>query len=249
MKIHEILSSIQVLLDVPKGQFNSFGNYSYRSCEDILGAVKPLLDETGTFITLTDEIIQIGERYYVQATATISSGDGQFIRATGYAREDESKKGMDLAQLSGSCSSYARKYALGGLLALDDGQDADSDEHKASEIQQATFHTLVDAGDGLGLYLFRKRVGDDLYINLYNSFPAGKKVSGKKIANELEHQGQDLLANVNMGLEDGDDLMVAENIEGISSMGLKVLCSIVTPEQRETLMKAHKQNKEDEANG
>lgn len=118
------LSKIQQQLKAPKGQLNKFGNYKYRSCEDILSAVKPLLN--GASLIISDEVVLIGDRYYIKATATLSDGK-ETIQATGYARESEQRKGMDDGQLSGSASSYARKYALAGLLAIDSGEpDADT---------------------------------------------------------------------------------------------------------------------------
>uniref|UniRef100_A0A6M3LKQ9 Putative Erf family protein n=1 Tax=viral metagenome TaxID=1070528 RepID=A0A6M3LKQ9_9ZZZZ len=117
------LAEIQKKLKAPKGQHNSFGNYDYRSCEDILQAVKPLLGES--VLTITDEIVQVGQRYYVKATATIVNS-GEAISVTGYAREAESRKGMDESQVTGAASSYARKYALNGLFCIDDTRDADA---------------------------------------------------------------------------------------------------------------------------
>lgn len=123
------LNIIQTKLSVPKNQRNNFGNYNYRSSEDILEGVKPLLDETKTIINVSDEIEMFDNRFYVKATATIYDIEtGESISAVGYAREEESKKGMDASQLTGSTSSYARKYALNGLLAIDDNKDADSIE-------------------------------------------------------------------------------------------------------------------------
>lgn len=121
------LNIIQTKLSVPKNQRNNFGNYNYRSSEDILEGVKPLLDETKTIINVSDEIEMFDNRFYVKATATIYDIEtGESISAVGYAREEESKKGMDASQLTGSTSSYARKYALNGLLAIDDSKDADA---------------------------------------------------------------------------------------------------------------------------
>lgn len=121
------LQTIQQKLVAPKGQYNSFGKYRYRSCEDILQAVKPLLAETETTLTISDEMVEIGGRVYVKATATLSTIDGkQSISTTAYARESESRAGMDASQITGSASSYARKYALNGLFAIDDTKDADA---------------------------------------------------------------------------------------------------------------------------
>ena len=119
------LSEIQQKLKAPKGQTNKFGNYKYRSCEDILEAVKPLLN--GSTLTLSDKIIQLGDRYYIEATATLSNGKDS-ISVTAQAREQETRKGMDESQLTGTASSYARKYALNGLFCIDDTQDADTME-------------------------------------------------------------------------------------------------------------------------
>jgi hypothetical protein len=121
--VYEQLNRIQQKLKAPKGNVNSFGNYKYRSCEDILEAVKPLLDKTT--LVLSDEMVQVGDRYYVKATAALM-GDGKLVSVTAYAREAEEKKGMDAAQITGSASSYARKYALNGLFAIDDTKDADT---------------------------------------------------------------------------------------------------------------------------
>lgn len=123
MELIKKLNKIQQELEAPKNQVNAFGHYNYRSCEDILKAVKPLLD--GAVIILADEIVNVGDRYYVKATVTISDKN-ENIRATAYARESLDKKGMDTAQITGSTSSYARKYALNGLLCIDDTKDADT---------------------------------------------------------------------------------------------------------------------------
>ena len=120
-----MLAEIQSKIKAPKGQFNSFGKYKYRSCEDIVEAVKPVINPLGFYLTLSDEIVNIGTRFYIKATATISNGTESYS-SVAYAREEETKKGMDGSQVTGSSSSYARKYALCGLLALDDNKDADA---------------------------------------------------------------------------------------------------------------------------
>lgn len=125
--IRSKLSAIQRYLKVPKGQYNNFGKYAYRNCEDILEALKPILETMKTALIISDEIVLIGERYYVKATATIMNNENEeTISVSAYAREDDNKKGMDLSQLSGSTSSYARKYALNGLFAIDDTKDSDT---------------------------------------------------------------------------------------------------------------------------
>jgi hypothetical protein len=112
-------------MNAPKGQYNSFGKYHYRSCEDILEGLKPFLAEHGATIVLNDEIVHIGDRYYVKATATLKSEKSEW-QNTAYAREPENRKGLDEAQITGATSSYARKYALQGLFALDDNKDPDA---------------------------------------------------------------------------------------------------------------------------
>ena len=129
MNIYEKLMNIQKELKAPKGQYNSFGKYKYRSCEDILESVKPLLEKYKVTIILTDKLEQIGERYYIRAKAIlIDTETNNSIENTAYAREEETKKGMDGSQITGTSSSYARKYALNGLLLIDDTKDADTDE-------------------------------------------------------------------------------------------------------------------------
>jgi DNA-directed RNA polymerase subunit RPC12/RpoP len=123
--IYDVLTQIQTKLKAPKGQYNSFGKYNYRSCEDILEALKPVLSEHKASVILSDEIIEIGGRFYVKATATLYAG-GESCSATAQAREDAEKKGMDGSQITGTASSYARKYALNGLFAIDDTKDADT---------------------------------------------------------------------------------------------------------------------------
>ena len=133
-KIYEKLAKVQAELKAPKGQFNSFGKYHYRSQEDILEAVKPILSRQGMTINLTDDIVLVGERYYVKSTATVSDGTDT-ISVTAFAREPSEKKGMDESQITGTASSYARKYALNGLFAIDDTKDSDSEEQPKPTIE------------------------------------------------------------------------------------------------------------------
>ena len=127
MNVYEKLANVQSALKAPKGQYNAFGKYKYRSCEDIVESVKPLLKQNGLLLTLTDEIVNIGERFYVKATATIiDTAEGKTITVSAFAREEETKKGMDGSQVTGASSSYARKYALNGIFAIDDTKDSDS---------------------------------------------------------------------------------------------------------------------------
>lgn len=123
------LLEIQVELKAPKSQYNKFGGYKYRSTEDILQAVKPLLKKYGDSLDLSDEPVLIGDWHYIKATAAFKDKDGNNTVVTGYAREAANKKGMDDSQITGTASSYARKYALNGLFLIDDTKDADTDEY------------------------------------------------------------------------------------------------------------------------
>ena len=127
MSVHSKLKEIQKKLKAPKNQKNTFGGYKYRSCEDILEAVKPLLYENDCTLTINDEVVTVVDSVYVQATATLTDCEsGEGVTATAYAREQETAKGMSDPQITGSCSSYARKYALNGLFCIDDTKDADA---------------------------------------------------------------------------------------------------------------------------
>ena len=135
------LIAIQSELKAPKSQFNKFGGYKYRKAEDILEAVKPLLAKQKCTLTITDDVVLIGNRIYVKATATIKNEKGEFETTTGWAREEETKKGMDGSQITGASSSYARKYALNGLFAIDDNADSDTNndgQHQAAQQQTQT---------------------------------------------------------------------------------------------------------------
>ena len=143
MTILEKLVAIQSDLKAPKGQTNTFGKYKYRSCEDILESVKPLLKQHGLVLTLVDDVVNIGTRFYVKATATVSmntvgTGEAGSIQTTAFAREEETKKGMDGAQVTGAASSYARKYALNGLFCIDDTKDADTMDNSREAPRKAT---------------------------------------------------------------------------------------------------------------
>ena len=133
--LNQMVGDIQHKLKAPKGQYNSFGKYNYRSCEDILEGVKPLLKEHNLALLIDDEIVQIGERYYVKATAKITDGR-EIVSATAYAREPDTKKGMDESQITGATSSYARKYALNALLCIDDTKDADTMDNSKKPSKQ-----------------------------------------------------------------------------------------------------------------
>lgn len=128
------LIKIQSELKAPKNQENKFGGFKYRSCEDILEALKPLLSKYELLLTLNDEIIMIGNRYYVQATAKVTDSSGEYIQARAFARESEEKAKMDSSQVTGSASSYARKYALNGLFCIDDTKDQDFYDNSSNRV-------------------------------------------------------------------------------------------------------------------
>lgn len=154
--MHDKLLKIQSELKAPKSQTNSFGKYKYRSCEDILEAVKPFLREHGMALVLSDEMVEIGTRNYVKATATITSvaeKEERAIFVTAYAREEETKKGMDGSQITGAASSYARKYALNGLFLIDDAKDSDAtNDHGTKQSTKAEdYPPLAEASDDIQL--------------------------------------------------------------------------------------------------
>ena len=140
------LVAIQSALKAPKSQYNNFGKYHYRNAEDILEAVKPLLKGAECHLTLSDKMVQMGDRYYVEATATITNSAKEEVSVSAYAREELTKKGMDGAQITGSASSYARKYALNGLFCIDDTKDPDStNTHGANAPTHAPMPTPTPA--------------------------------------------------------------------------------------------------------
>lgn len=144
MNVYEKLAAVQSALKTPKSQYNAFGKYNYRNCEDIIEAAKPLLKANGLLLTLTDEIVNISDRFYVKATATvIDFADEKSIFVTAYAREEQEKKGMDGSQITGASSSYARKYALNGIFAIDDTKD--SDTTNTGDTKEQKMETVEDA--------------------------------------------------------------------------------------------------------
>lgn len=146
LSIHDKLVKIQSELRVPKNNYNKFSNFYYRSAEDIQEALKPLLAENGLTLLLSDEVILIGSRYYIKATASLTDGK-ETVATEAYAREEEVKKGMDGSQISGSSSSYSRKYALNGMFLIDDTKDADTRDNKEEEVDQK--ESLKKIGDDI----------------------------------------------------------------------------------------------------
>lgn len=136
--IFAALMAVQAELKAPKGQHNSFGKYDYRSAEDIIEAVKPLLKENGLFLNMSDEVVLVGDRYYIKATVkVVDVVTGESVQTSALARESAQKEGMDESQVTGTASSYARKYALNGLFAIDDNRDADTNEYARQTSQNA----------------------------------------------------------------------------------------------------------------
>ena len=167
--IYKKLLEIQTELKAPKGQYNSFGKYKYRSCEDILEAVKPICKKNNATLIIADELQNIGDRYYIKATATIIDiEDGSVLSNTAYAREEETKKGMDGSQITGTASSYARKYALNGLFCIDDTKDADTDEYKEQTEQDKIIDNKMV--EGLNMAIEKAQIDQkavELILNQY----------------------------------------------------------------------------------
>lgn len=182
------LLKIQQELKCKKGQYNNFGKYRYRSCEDILESVKPLLAETKCILTLSDEMVQIGDRYYIEALATITDIEtGETIQNTAYAREEESKKGMDGSQITGTASSYARKYALNGMFLIDDTKDADTDEYQNTTTNQETTNPrqeVIDYCEKNGLDM--KEIASEYKLNAKSKQEDFKKVLEDLLKKESE---------------------------------------------------------------
>lgn len=139
MSVYEKLLKVQSELKAPKNQYNKFGSFYYRSCEDIQEGVKPLLREINAVLVVGDELVLVGDRYYIKATAKfIDAESGESVENTAYAREETDKKGMDSSQITGSASSYARKYALNGLFCIDDVKDADTQKPEENKAKVGT---------------------------------------------------------------------------------------------------------------
>lgn len=187
MNIYEKLETIQTKLKAPKNQKNNFGNYNYRSCEDILEAVKPFLKETKTTLILSDEIILIGNRYYVKATANLfdTENENQKIWNSAYARECENKKGMDESQVTGACSSYARKYALNGLFAIDDTKDMDAlndgNRFNQSKVEKTNTYTSTMQNT--------KKLVTEHIIDLFNKWVETNKIDKAIVEQILSKYG------------------------------------------------------------
>ena len=189
MSLYQKLLRVQTQLKAPKNQYNIFGKYYYRSCEDITEAVKPLLAEENLVMTISDELTLIGDRYYIKATVTVIDGEtGEKHEVHAYAREAESKKGMDESQITGAASSYARKYALNGMFAIDDTKDSDAtnthgkNENNNQNIDKQTIAAITS---------FIKR--DDKAKNIAVSFLKTKGFSNFDGLHELSQEEADKL--------------------------------------------------------
>jgi len=179
------LRNIQSNLNAPKGQKNTFGKYNYRSCEDILAAVKPLLTENNAQLIINDGIVLIGDRYYVKSTAVFSAGDSE-VAVSAFARESESKKGMDSAQITGAASSYARKYALNGLFAIDDTKDDyATDKHETQEKPKKS----------------GKLTSGDWETQFDNAFVNPRSRTPKAVREWRAKHGKDIIATISSDIE------------------------------------------------
>lgn len=181
------LADIQQQVKAPKGNYNSFGKYKYRSAEDILESVKPVLNPLGFWVTLYDEIVLVGDRFYVKATAEISNGEKHYT-SIAFAREEENIKGMAAAQITGSASSYARKYALSGLLALDDTKDADATNEHRDEVGNDNRDYLLNLIE-TSTYEERQRSGMRLKVNAITTMEDFEKAKAILQANQLGIEG------------------------------------------------------------
>ena len=171
------LINIQEKLKAPKGQWNNFGKYKYRSCEDILEAVKPLLVENKCQLTISDEVVSVGNRIYVKSTARIKNEAGEEEFTIGFAREEESRKGMDGSQVTGASSSYARKYALNGMFCIDDTKDSDTtnDGEKSQKKAEKTLQTSALSKEDeeylhMAIQEIRSATSKDVLVGVYNTY-------------------------------------------------------------------------------
>lgn len=183
MNFYEKISDIQFRLKAPKGQYNSFGKYKYRSCEDVLEAVKPLLNEHKLYISISDEIVTVQNRFYVKATVTVSDGEN-VLATSAFAREEEAKKGMDGSQVTGASSSYARKYALNGMFAIDDNKD--SDATNKGDKSQPTEYRCENCGKPFkGL-----RMSDGTILTAEEVYEKSKAANGKPLCSGCRKAGK-----------------------------------------------------------
>ena len=182
MSVYKKLIEVHSKLKAPKNQYNSFGKYSYRNCEDILEALKPILKEVGATIIISDEVVSVNERYYVKATVKfIDTETGEVVEASANAREEDNKKGMDSSQLTGSTSSYARKYALNGLFAIDDTKDSDFTNTHDKEDKKKTLEVISEA-QAKRMYMLAKGKDPDVIKQILSNagFNASRDITKDK---------------------------------------------------------------------
>ena len=194
--VQQALVHIQATLKAPKSQYNKFGKFAYRSCEDILTAVKPLLQEVGGTIVISDKPILIGDRYYIEATVILTTEHGS-VTASGYAREPLEKKGMDSSQITGTASSYARKYALNGLLAIDDSRDSDVPTDKeapamATDEQVLALEALITDND-LDMTRLKKWMKTSVKVDQFSDL----NVNGYKTVLDMVNRKIEAVSNEN----------------------------------------------------
>lgn len=188
MSVFLKLMDVQQTLNAPKNQYNSFGKYNYRSCEDILEGLKPCLKAAKACVQISDEIVVMNERYYVKATAMfIDAETGETVTNTAYARESADKKGMDDSQVTGATSSYARKYALNGLFCIDDVKDADTRDNR-DESKKKTNSAKASAAQ-------MKRIADQCEKTGTNPSLVLAYLNIEKMADMTEEQYKDVCAN------------------------------------------------------
>jgi len=183
------LVEVQSKLKAPKSQFNKFGNYAYRNCEDILEALKPLLNEVKAIINISDDVVLVGDRYYIKATVKfICAESGEIIEASAMAREEENKKGMDSSQLTGSTSSYARKYALNGLFAIDDTKDSDTTNTHNKEAGKASNNEIISEAQVKRLFVLAKGKDTDKVKGIVDKygFKSSKDITKDKYSSICE---------------------------------------------------------------
>lgn len=232
------LVDIQAELNAPKNQYNKFGDFNYRSCEDIVEAVKPLLKAANAFLLMRDSVEMVGERYYVKATVSITFPDGVIHENVGYAREAQIKKGMDESQITGSASSYARKYALSGLLALDDNKDSDNFRPDAfTPDEKEKFEALLYAEKPMEFYEFIRSLPVDVYNDLANAgTPKTKyKAKIKSVMDEAESHMMDYATQFNDMFKSDDRPGVQQLMEELATTVhvKKYVWNALTPEVHE----------------
>jgi hypothetical protein len=243
MSIYAKLLQIQVNLKAPKNQYNSFGNYKYRNAEDILEALKPELENAGCAFFISDDIVLVEDRYYLRATGTLVDIEtGDQVQSSAMAREPLSKKGMDDAQITGSTSSYARKYMMNGLFGIDDTKDADSMDNSGYQHntvnyttkQKQLFDLCVRENDALTLYLVSQSCGEECRADLFNSGGKGQKTKLKTAVRRLETEGFNLFLVVKNAL-DAEDKAAFDELEITNKVTIALLKKQLNEQQLKTL--------------